>query len=90
MKHIVLAIALVCALSSSALAGDMPTCGAPAPGEIPTRGTQSTGQIPMVPGNLPSTGSQSTGLIPSVGATSLGKMPGVALSLWLAIFKLAF
>jgi len=34
MKHFALAIALACVLSGSALAGDIATPGAPAPGEM--------------------------------------------------------
>lgn len=53
MKRFMLAIALTCVLSVSAIAGEMPTMGvvaptadplvaAPAPGEMPTTGAAST------------------------------------------------
>ena len=47
MKRFALAIALACALSGSALAGDIATPGAPSPGEILTpRGeTQGPGIV---------------------------------------------
>jgi hypothetical protein len=40
MKRFMLTVALTCVLSVSALAGEMPTCGAAttAPGEMPTVG----------------------------------------------------
>lgn len=55
MKRFVLAVALACVLSSSALAGDIHTTGAPAPpppGEVPSTGA---------PGEIPTTGSPSPG-----------------------------
>ncbi|MBC8029210.1 MAG: hypothetical protein H7Z16_03790 [Pyrinomonadaceae bacterium] len=43
MKRFLIAITLTCVLSVSALAGDIPTCGAPAlPGDIPTCGAPAT------------------------------------------------
>ncbi len=39
MKRLLAALTLTCALSISALAGDIPTCGAPAPA---SSGTQSS------------------------------------------------
>ena len=40
MKRFLVALTLTCALSGSALAGDIPTCGAPAP--APSGITQTT------------------------------------------------
>jgi hypothetical protein len=45
MNRFVLAIALACALSGTALAGDIHTAGAPAPGETPTGNATSPGEI---------------------------------------------
>jgi hypothetical protein len=53
MKRFALAIALACMVSGSALAGEVHSGGAPAPGETPTTDTQSSGQIPLVPGQIP-------------------------------------
>ncbi len=50
MKRFALAVALACALSGSAFAGDGHTVGAPAPGEIPMT---EPGQIPTLPGEMP-------------------------------------
>ena len=36
MKRFVITVALACALSGTALAGNIPTSGAPSPGEIQT------------------------------------------------------
>ena len=60
MKRFVLAIALMCAVSASTLAGEMHTTGAPepvpgdvysvgspAPGEISTTGTPAPGEMPI-------------------------------------------
>ncbi len=38
MKRLILAVALACALSATAIAGEIPTGGAPIAGEIPTTG----------------------------------------------------
>ena len=52
MKRFVLAIALACALSGTALAGDFPSTGAPAPapGDIPSTGAPATNGITQCPG----------------------------------------
>ena len=50
MKRFVLAISLTVAISSSVLAGDIPTDGSPAP--VPS----ASGQIPTVPGEVPTVG----------------------------------
>jgi hypothetical protein len=62
MNRFVLAIALACALSGTALAGDIHTTGAPAPGDMPTCGVSC-------PGDVPSTDISSSGEIPSTGLT---------------------
>ena len=41
MKRFVMALALACVLSGTALAGDIPSTGAPAPGDIPSTGAPS-------------------------------------------------
>ena len=49
MKRFLIAVVLACALSSSALAGDIPTDGSPAPtpnGSSPTATTTAPGEIP--------------------------------------------
>lgn len=43
MKRFVLAIALACVLSVSALAGEVHSVGAPAPGNTPTGGAPAPG-----------------------------------------------
>jgi len=45
MKRFITVIALSCALSASALAGDVPSVGAPAPGDIPTSGAPDPGEV---------------------------------------------
>jgi hypothetical protein len=55
MKRFALAIALACVLSGTALAGDIPSTGAPAPGDIPSTGAPS----PALAGDIPSTGAPS-------------------------------
>ena len=45
MRRFLMTVALTCVLSGSALAGDMPTCGAPAPA---SSGTQSTAVVKVV------------------------------------------
>ena len=60
MKRFTMAVALVCLLSVSVLAGDIP-CGAPSPasdGITQTPGAASPGEIPSggVPGEIPSGG----------------------------------
>ena len=57
MKRFLAAMALVCAFSVSALAGDVPTGGfapPPPPGDGVT--ASATGEIPTVPGELPTGG----------------------------------
>ena len=54
MKRFLIAIALTCALSSSALAGDIPTDGSAAP--APNGITQTPGETQTPPGDIPSGG----------------------------------
>jgi hypothetical protein len=59
MKRLVLAIALACALTGSALAGEIHSTGAPVPGEIPPSGSPAPGDIPCgtpAPGEVPTVG----------------------------------
>ncbi|MEK6282516.1 MAG: hypothetical protein AABN95_19315 [Acidobacteriota bacterium] len=61
MKRFLAAIALACALSVSALAGDVPTSGFTSPepaGPTQTTGATSPGEIPSVPGDVPTSGFQ--------------------------------
>ena len=51
MKRFLITIALTCALSSSAFAGDIPSVGAPAPASSGTTETTATS-----PGEIPSVG----------------------------------
>ena len=53
MKRFLITIALTCALSSSVLAGEIPSVGAPAPAPSGTTQT-SPGEIP--PGDVPTVG----------------------------------
>jgi hypothetical protein len=62
MKRSLMTIALACVLSSSALAGEIPTSGVLSP-------------PPTAAGDVPSGGSPSSGLIPTVGAPSPGEIP---------------
>ncbi len=55
MKRFVMALALACVLSGTALAGDIPSSGAPAPGDIPSSGAPSR----ALAGDIPSTGAPS-------------------------------
>lgn len=60
MKRLAAALALACLLSASALAGEIPTLGAPQP---PPQGTTtSPGEIPSGgnPGEIPTVGSSAT------------------------------
>lgn len=59
MKHVVMTIALTCVLSSSVLAGDIPSVPGPPP---PPQGITST----TSPGEIPTSGSP--GDVPTVGA----------------------
>ncbi|MBC8028529.1 MAG: hypothetical protein H7Z16_00290 [Pyrinomonadaceae bacterium] len=52
MKRFLMAIALACALSSSTLAGDIPSVGAPSP---PPPATNQITSAPL-PGDIPSDG----------------------------------
>ena len=52
MKRFLIAIALTCALCSSAFAGDIPSVGAPAPNGI----TQTPGETQTPPGDIPTDG----------------------------------
>jgi hypothetical protein len=45
MKRFLMAAAMTCILSGSVLAGDMPTCGAPAPA---SSGTQSSAAVSVL------------------------------------------
>lgn len=46
MKRFVIAIALACVLSVSALAGDIHTTGAPSPGDVPSTDSPAPGDMP--------------------------------------------
>ncbi len=63
MKRFVMTVALACALSGTALAGNIPTSGEPSPGNIPM--TESE------PGNIPTGGSTSLGEMPTCGLSVL-------------------
>lgn len=52
MKRLLIAIALTCVLSSSALAGDIPSVGAPSP--APAGASQTS--ISPSPGEIPTSG----------------------------------
>jgi hypothetical protein len=54
MKRFVMTIALTCALSASALAGDVPTVGVTPPPPPPPDGIQATST--SAPGDVPSVG----------------------------------
>jgi opacity protein-like surface antigen len=59
MKRFLGAIALACAISVSAQAGDVPTAGvtSPAPGDVPTAGISSPAPTrSTLPGDLPTAG----------------------------------
>lgn len=56
MKRLLITFALVCVLSGTALAGDMPGVGASVMGEVPTVGSPTV-QPPPVPGEMPGVGS---------------------------------
>jgi hypothetical protein len=65
MKRFLIAITLACVLSATALAGDMPTVGAPAPapngavaGEIPT--VDRAGDMPTIDSAAPFSETQSS------------------------------
>jgi hypothetical protein len=63
MKRFVMAVALACVLSGTALAGNIPTGGEPSPGNIPM--TESE------PGHIPTGGSQLPGEMPTCGLSAL-------------------
>ena len=54
MKRFLITIALTCALFSSALGGEIPSVGAPAP--APNGITQTPGETQTPPGDIPSGG----------------------------------
>ena len=58
MKRFALTLILACVLSGTALAGDVPSTGAPAPGDVPSTGLPAPGDTPTNgdPGDVPSTG----------------------------------
>ncbi len=60
MKRIALSVALLCVLSVSVFAGDVPTCGLPVTGEIPSTGSPS-------PGDIHTGGEPSNGDVPTCG-----------------------
>src|ERR1044072_8896646 len=64
MKRFAMSVALLCALSVSALAVDVPTVGAPSPG-------QTQGGEPVDPGNIPTGGFTVPGEMPGVGLSAL-------------------
>jgi hypothetical protein len=64
MKRFAMSVALLCALSVSALAVDVPTVGAPSPGQ--TQGGES-----VDPGNIPTGGFTVPGDMPGVGLSAL-------------------
>lgn len=59
MRRFLIAIALTCALSGFAVAGEMPTCGVPSSGS-PT-------PISSAPGDIPSVNSTAPADIPTCG-----------------------
>lgn len=63
MKRFVMTVALACALSGTALAGNIPTGGAPSPGDMPMTKSE--------PGNIPTSGSQLPGEVPTCGLSAL-------------------
>jgi hypothetical protein len=75
MKRLLIALALACVLSGTALAGDMPGVGSSVVGDVPTTGATSTGETstPPVPGDMPGVGSatSSTNTNPSLVTTVL-------------------
>jgi len=61
MRHFALALVLACVLSGTALAGEIPTSGTPAP--PPTGSVITTGEIHTTEtfvGEVPSTGGETT------------------------------
>lgn len=68
MKRLLATIALACALSASASAGEVPTSGvtSPQPGEVPTSGVTSPQPGDLIP----------NGAVVSVILTIIGCLPG--------------
>ncbi len=64
MKRFAMSLALLCVLSVSAFAGDVPTCGLQSSGNVPSTDSQS-------PGDVPSTDSASPGDMPAVDLSIL-------------------
>lgn len=64
MKRFLIALALTCVLSGSALAGEIPTCGIASPAPDGTAQTTS-------PGDIPTMGSTSPGDIDTCGLSVL-------------------
>jgi hypothetical protein len=60
MKRLLVVLTLTCVLSVSAMAGDIPTIGAPSPAPTPNGMTAE-------PGDMPTVGSTSPGDIPTCG-----------------------
>ena len=56
MKRFLITMVLACAFASPALAGDIPSVGAPQPPPGETSSATSAGDIPSVPGDVPSVG----------------------------------
>lgn len=60
MRRFLMTVALTCVLSVSAMAGDMPTCGTPAPPPPPSEMQTSPGEIPTdgltSPSDMPTCG----------------------------------
>ena len=60
MKRFLVTLTLTCVLSVSAMAGSIPTCGAPAPDVPPVPITSEPGEMPTVgstaPGDIPTCG----------------------------------
>ena len=76
MKRLLIALTLVCVLSSTALAGEMPGVGSSVVGEMPTVGSASTSETRTtpVPGEMPGVGSatsSTTNTTPSIVTTVL-------------------
>jgi hypothetical protein len=64
MKRFLVTLTLTCVLSGSALAGTIPTCGAPSPAPDPNG-------IASQPGDIPTVGSTTPGDMPTVGLSAL-------------------
>ncbi|HBB87125.1 MAG TPA: hypothetical protein DC047_05880 [Blastocatellia bacterium] len=76
MKRFVMVVALACALSGRALAGDVPS-------------TDKAVPAPQSSGNIPTTDAQVAGQIPSTDSQVVGNIPtGDVLTLMLTIISL--